>query len=377
MFIPVVFIIDEIDTYTHNAKQTLLYNLFDMAQSSSSRTGNERKRRAGSTTVTVLGISTKTTVREQLEKRVKSRFSQRIIQVNKVRELSAFCRCVHELVAFSDAEMADDAPELRALKQRFNDALRKQIYEPGEMRKLVVENFYTVKDVRGLRNELVVYLTDNLRDLVYRHLDDYRNRNAGLIGSLSDSELKLLICCCRARLKNGISQINFDMAFAEYSAMVLAERREIQAKIQVAGMSLRDGGGTYLLDRDAMQLCWERLCELGLLERQMATFYGASSRADLAGLRRNMARPATGVMSSSAGRGRNAAFASGTGAGAVTPAGVAVCGIELDDIVVPEPQHHDGPIHDATATKPLSHDDPSEPAATGDRLWIARWKQLA
>ncbi|GAV29789.1 hypothetical protein PMKS-003292 [Pichia membranifaciens] len=57
LFVPIVFVIDEIDRYTHTAKQTLLYNLFDMAQSSSTRKGEGRGNKfTGGTTISVVGI---------------------------------------------------------------------------------------------------------------------------------------------------------------------------------------------------------------------------------------------------------------------------------------------------------------------------------
>lgn len=63
---PVIFILDEFDLFCEHNNQTLLYNLFDVAQSAQAP-------------ICVLGITSRLDVLELLEKRVKSRFSSRQI----------------------------------------------------------------------------------------------------------------------------------------------------------------------------------------------------------------------------------------------------------------------------------------------------------
>lgn len=64
----VIFVLDEFDQFALHPRQTLLYNLFDIAQTSSRQTP-----------IAVLGLATKVNVVEMLEKRVKSRFSHRSV----------------------------------------------------------------------------------------------------------------------------------------------------------------------------------------------------------------------------------------------------------------------------------------------------------
>lgn len=61
-----IFIVDEFDLFCSHHNQTLLYNLFDVAQSAQ-------------TPICVLGLTSRLDVVELLEKRVKSRFSHRQI----------------------------------------------------------------------------------------------------------------------------------------------------------------------------------------------------------------------------------------------------------------------------------------------------------
>jgi len=73
----VIFILNEFDLFTTHARQTLLYNLFDIAQ-------------ARKAPIVVLGLTTRIDVVESLEKRVKSRFSHRYVHLSLPRSLPAF-----------------------------------------------------------------------------------------------------------------------------------------------------------------------------------------------------------------------------------------------------------------------------------------------
>ncbi len=65
----VIFILSEFDLFASHPRQTLLYNLFDIAQSRNAP-------------IAVLGLTTKVAVVESLEKRVKSRFGQRVVHLS-------------------------------------------------------------------------------------------------------------------------------------------------------------------------------------------------------------------------------------------------------------------------------------------------------
>jgi hypothetical protein len=65
----IVFILEEIDLFASHPRQTLLYNLFDIAQ-------------ARKAPIAVIGVSSRVDVVDSLEKRVKSRFSHRQVHVS-------------------------------------------------------------------------------------------------------------------------------------------------------------------------------------------------------------------------------------------------------------------------------------------------------
>lgn len=73
----IVFVLDEFDLFTTHPRQTLLYNLFDIAQ-------------ARKAPIAIIGCSARVDVSDNLEKRVKSRFSHRWIHVPQAKSFSAF-----------------------------------------------------------------------------------------------------------------------------------------------------------------------------------------------------------------------------------------------------------------------------------------------
>ncbi|KAJ5565732.1 hypothetical protein N7535_007370 [Penicillium sp. DV-2018c] len=95
----IVIILDEFDLFVTHPRQTLLYNLFDIAQ-------------ARKAPIAVIGLTTKVDVTEMLEKRVKSRFSHRYTYVPLPRSLETFSDICLASLDLSLLEMADIAEEL-------------------------------------------------------------------------------------------------------------------------------------------------------------------------------------------------------------------------------------------------------------------------
>jgi hypothetical protein len=86
-----IIILDEFDLFTLHPRQTMLYNLFDIAQS----------RKAP---IAVVGCSTRMDVVESLEKRVKSRFSHRWLHIPPVRTLGEMNEVVERALTISEPE---------------------------------------------------------------------------------------------------------------------------------------------------------------------------------------------------------------------------------------------------------------------------------
>lgn len=257
---PVVVIVENVHVYATHAKQTLLYNLFDMAQARGKAEGK-------GTCVAVVGLTTRTTVREQLEKRVKSRFSQRIIQINKPRTLDAFVECVFAMLGL--AETGDKVA--CAHNARLRNLLE------GLARKTLVRNFHTVRDLNCARNELLVMLDPRQEreskaleagsatsvTSTYSPLPDYAPKTLTLLDTLSMLELRLLICCSRVKSKTSLPALTFDVVAQEYLTLHDAARSEIQSRLQTVGASLKQH--QYERSAHALKTAWERLLSLHLL----------------------------------------------------------------------------------------------------------------
>lgn len=91
----VVIILDEFDLFATHPRQTLLYNLFDIAQ-------------ARKAPLAVLGLTTKVDVTEMLEKRVKSRFSHRYVYLPLARSYEAFSDACLSTLSVEATELEDD-----------------------------------------------------------------------------------------------------------------------------------------------------------------------------------------------------------------------------------------------------------------------------
>ncbi|KAF7122514.1 hypothetical protein CNMCM5793_000539 [Aspergillus hiratsukae] len=87
----VLIILDEFDLFATHPRQTLLYNLFDIAQ-------------ARKAPIAVLGLTTKVDVTEMLEKRVKSRFSHRYVYVPLPRSFETFSEICFAALNLEDSE---------------------------------------------------------------------------------------------------------------------------------------------------------------------------------------------------------------------------------------------------------------------------------
>ncbi|EAW13982.1 origin recognition complex subunit 4 [Aspergillus clavatus NRRL 1] len=87
----IIIILDEFDQFVTHPRQTLLYNLFDIAQ-------------ARKAPIAVIGLTTKVDVTEMLEKRVKSRFSHRYVYVPLPRSFETFSEICFAGLDLEDSE---------------------------------------------------------------------------------------------------------------------------------------------------------------------------------------------------------------------------------------------------------------------------------
>lgn len=114
----VVFILDEFDLFTTHPRQTLLYNLLDIAQ-------------AKKAPIAVIGCSTRMDVVECLEKRVKSRFSHRWLHIPAAKSLSAFQETAASVLSLAiDGKDALGVPaDELAMRERWNGTVKVCVFD--------------------------------------------------------------------------------------------------------------------------------------------------------------------------------------------------------------------------------------------------------
>lgn len=261
----VVFIIEDIDQFTTAGKQTLLYNLLDLSQSSVIG-------------IAVVGLSCRMNAAELLEKRVRSRFSQRLYNMPKPKSRQDFVsRCLSLLQVDPSFEI-DGA-------QEWNTKMSSLVDQDG-LGDIVSGVYYTSKDLRYFGTRVGPYLQGkNASELCAEWFVDpvisklnVPSSADTLLPSLSELEWALLLCSARASTRYSIDGVNLVLVQTEYYAMAQALSIE---RSSVTGVGYR------VWSAKAIRLAWERLQQLDLL---VPTAAAQSGQEDL-----KMLRPETGL----------------------------------------------------------------------------------
>ncbi|CAN6662012.1 origin recognition complex subunit 4 [Trichomonascus vanleenenianus] len=212
-----IIVIDELDRFTAHSRQTLLYNLLDVSQST--KTG-----------VAVVGVTAKMNIREMLEKRVRSRFSQRIYNINRPATIDQFWSVCRANVSIDDDEAVD-----ATLKNQWNSRLQ-ELYDNGNsgLYRLVEHVYYASrKDARKF-NALMLYPVTNASPVIsdedIQRFSEMRQKlpdTESFVKGLSEIELALLISAARAEIKLASETVNFNIVYDEYYnlARLLSQER--------------------------------------------------------------------------------------------------------------------------------------------------------
>ncbi|KAI1133242.1 origin recognition complex subunit 4 C-terminus-domain-containing protein [Nemania abortiva] len=255
----VVFIIDEFELFATHARQTLLYNLFDIAQ-------------ARKAPIAVLGLTTRIDVVESLEKRVKSRFSHRYVYLSLPKSLPAYWDiCKQGLTVDKEDLVAEGFDTSLVGLNEFHDYWDKKIEALRQT--LAFEDhleyqYYTTKSVSAFLTSCIqplAALSMSSLDLGFPSPSDIvtlepQEPKLQLLAALSDLELALLISAARLDIVAHTDTVNFAMAYDEYSAQMGRQR------VQTASSGLLAlGAGARVWSRSVAVVAWERLVSLGLL----------------------------------------------------------------------------------------------------------------
>ncbi|KAL8339886.1 hypothetical protein RB601_006153 [Gaeumannomyces tritici] len=265
----VVFVMDEFDLFTTHGRQTLLYNLFDIAQ-------------AKKAPIAVVGLTSKVDVVESLEKRVKSRFSHRYVYLSLPKTLGAYWDVCRQglTVDYDDMDIEGFGVPLAGRKD-FYEWWSKEIDAMRQTRAFqdhLEYYYYTSKSIGAFLASCILPLS-TISPAVPR-VRVPAGTGAGpiaavaglsleapdsklvLMESLSDLDLALLISAARLDVVAHMDTVNFAMAYDEYTSLM--GRQRVQSA--TAGV-LALGGGARTWGRGVAGIAWEHLISAGLLRQ--------------------------------------------------------------------------------------------------------------
>ncbi|KAF2484951.1 origin recognition complex subunit 4 C-terminus-domain-containing protein, partial [Neohortaea acidophila] len=275
----VIFILDEFELFANHPRQTLLYNLFDIAQS----------RKAP---IAVLGLTTRIDVAESLEKRVKSRFSHRYVHLGMAKSFAAFQESCQAAVVIDYGDLSVEEKQTLGLKseikEKLSKALTKDEENPVTNWNAVIEAlfanddftnhlkrlYYTTKSVPEFQTSLLLPLatlpinpSPNSHTLLAHLLKSYQGNpllapdsKLTLLPTLSTLQLALLISAARLTAIHALNLVPFPQVYEEYK--VLASKAKLQAS--AAGV-LGPGASARVWGKEVARGAWEGLVEVGLV----------------------------------------------------------------------------------------------------------------
>lgn len=251
----VVFILDEFDLFASHPRQTLLYNLFDVAQSRNAP-------------IAVLGLTTKVNVVDSLEKRVKSRFGQRYVHLSLPRSFTAFQEiCISALYYRPSTQhrLQSSNGALQNLSAAWNAYLA-QVFTNPLFEQFLQKIYTSSKSVTAfLSASLLPIATMSATNIptassLISHPLQPPDSKLVLLSSLSTLELSLLIAAARLDIILDTDVCTFGMVYEEYVA--LASKSKLQSS---AAGQMAVGGGARVWSKDVSKGAWEHLGTLELV----------------------------------------------------------------------------------------------------------------
>jgi origin recognition complex subunit 4 len=294
----VIFVIDEFDLFAGHPRQTLLYNLFDIAQS----------RKAP---IAVLGLTTRIDAVEGLEKRVKSRFSHRYVHLGLAKSFGAFEEMCQRALSISEDELdADESIQLRTTAEESESSLEAAL-DSAKASSSIIEDWNSVAEQIIASTPIAHYLrrlyytTKSLPDFLSAMLPIMATLTVStpeitsteilthittsfeaqslypvdskltLLPSLSTLQLALLICAARLNAIYSTEVISFTLAYEEYKG--IASKARLQAS---AAGAIAQGAGARIWSKDVARGAWEMLIKCGLILEDGRSA-GGSGRVDI------------------------------------------------------------------------------------------------
>jgi len=245
-----LFVLEEFDLFAGHHNQTLLYNLFDVAQSAAAP-------------LCVIGLTARLDVLELLEKRVKSRFSHRQLLICPSLTFADYVTVFNNYlmlprdhnISASFVQSWNDSVKLLSQEPAVLDVLRQQYNIDTNITAL--KTFLLVPVCKLCAECPVLEASQFINSFKLLHATDCR---AAMINGLSVLELCLIIAMKHLTERYDAEPFNFEMVFSEYEKFC------------------RSHSSIQLFDRVVVMKSYEQLCQLELVRCVSET--GSKSTAE-------------------------------------------------------------------------------------------------
>ena len=263
----VIFVLNEFDLFTSHPRQTLLYNLFDIAQS----------RKAP---IAVLGLTTRIDIVENLEKRVKSRFSHRYVHFSLPKTYLAFLDIIKAILLALPPDSATtqwpsnqmlSASRLSSLIKTYGPRFRSfhatwcnyisSLLSAPVLETYLKRTYHQTKSTSTFLNSALLPIASISPTNLPTPASFLQNTlhpsdsKLDLLPSLSELQLALLIAAARLDIILETDTCNFNMAYNEYTS--LAQRARAQASASGALALGGSQGGGKVWGRERAIGAWE------------------------------------------------------------------------------------------------------------------------
>jgi len=223
---PIVFVLEEFHLFCSHHNQTLLYNLFDMAQTRA-------------TPMVVIGISPELDVLESLEKRVRSRFNHRQIEMFPPKKFEEYVQIAKDLLTPAIAGNAwikqiTKIFEEKSLKQTLN-----RMYNIN----------CSVANLKQILSLAIISSADQLtsKDIIQAFEEQSESGEPPILAGLTLIEICILIAIKHIQVIYDGQPFNFEMVFHEFDKYVSTKNSMLKQ------------------ERPVVMKAWETLIELEII----------------------------------------------------------------------------------------------------------------
>ena len=260
----IIFILDEFHLFTTHPRQTLLYNLFDTAQSHAAP-------------ICVLGLTTNLAASDALEKRVKSRFSQRYVHLSLPRTFTEFSEICQKSLEYRPShedllKKKKGKADLQHLSKLWNTYID-NLLSTTELSTLLHSIYTTQKSIPAFLSSALLPICSLSpsnpiptptsfsvpKSSTQPLLSPPDSPHLALLPALSTLQLSLFIAAARLETIYETLIPGFEAVYEEYVSLAS------KAKVKSGVGGLVGGAGGRVWGKQVAKGAWEGLVKLGMV----------------------------------------------------------------------------------------------------------------